>query len=67
MSGRSKGRQGLAHLPIPLTAKLTVVACKAGEGFIRELFEPLGYRVVAQQPPARREVSLNGATDLTTR
>jgi len=51
MSGRSKSRQELADLPIPLTANLTVVACRAGEGLIRELFEPLGYGVVAQQHP----------------
>ena len=51
MSGRSKGRQELADLPIPLTANLTVVACRAGEGLIRELFEPLGYSVVARQHP----------------
>jgi RNA repair, ligase-Pnkp-associating, region of Hen1 len=31
MSGRSKGRQELADLPIPLTATLTVVACRSGE------------------------------------
>ena len=41
----------MADLPIPLTANLTVVACRAGEGLIRELFEPLGYSVVAQQHP----------------
>ena len=29
MSGRGKGRQELADLPIPLTANLTVVACRA--------------------------------------
>ena len=29
MSGRSKGRQELADLPIPLTANFTVVACRA--------------------------------------
>jgi 3' terminal RNA ribose 2'-O-methyltransferase Hen1 len=51
MSGRSKGRQELADLPIPLAAKLTVVACRAGEGLIQELFEPLGYSVVAQHHP----------------
>ena len=45
MSGRSKGRQELADQAMPLTATLTVVACRAGEGLIRELFEPLGYRV----------------------
>jgi 3' terminal RNA ribose 2'-O-methyltransferase Hen1 len=51
MAGRSKGRHELADLPIPLTANLTVVACRAGEGLIRELFEPLGYSVAAQQHP----------------
>src|SRR5213592_625871 len=34
MSGRSKGRQELADVAIPLTAHLTVVACRAGEGLI---------------------------------
>src|ERR1700746_2724312 len=56
MSGRSKGRQELADLPIPLTANLTVVACRAGEGLIRELFEPLGYSVVAQPHPLDGQV-----------
>jgi len=51
MSGRSNGRQELADLPIPLTANLTVVASRAGEGLIRELFEPLGCSVVLQQHP----------------
>ena len=51
MSGRGKGRQELADLPIPLTANLAVVACRAGEGLIRGLFEPLGYSVAAQQRP----------------
>jgi 3' terminal RNA ribose 2'-O-methyltransferase Hen1 len=51
MSGRSKGRQELADHAIPLTAKLTVVACRAGEGLIRELFEPLGYSVTTEHHP----------------
>ena len=51
MSGRSKGRQELAEQAIPLTAKLAVVACRAGEGLIRELFEPLGYRVACGRYP----------------
>jgi 3' terminal RNA ribose 2'-O-methyltransferase Hen1 len=49
MTGRSKGRPELAELAIPLTAKLAVVACRPGEGLIRELFEPMGYRVTCQQ------------------
>jgi 3' terminal RNA ribose 2'-O-methyltransferase Hen1 len=51
MTGRSKGRQDLADQPIPLRAKLAVVACYPGEGLIRELFEPLGYRVTCERHP----------------
>lgn len=51
MTGRSKGRQDLADQPIPLSAKLAVVACRPGEGLIRELFEPLGYLVTCQRHP----------------
>lgn len=51
MTGRSKDRQELADQAIPLTASLAVVACRPGEGLIRELFEPLGYRVQAHQFP----------------
>jgi hypothetical protein len=42
---RSKGKQELADQAIPLTANFAVVACRAGEGLVRELFEPLGYSV----------------------
>ena len=51
MTGRSKGRQELADQPLPLTAVLSVVPCGAGESLIRELFEPLGYRVTATRHP----------------
>jgi 3' terminal RNA ribose 2'-O-methyltransferase Hen1 len=51
MTGRSKGRQDLADQAIPLGAKLAVVACRPGEGLIRELFEPLGYQVTCQRHP----------------
>src|SRR5260370_969292 len=51
MSGRSKGRQELADHAIPLTAKLTVVACRDGEGLIRQLFGPLGYSVTTAHHP----------------
>ena len=51
MSGRSKGRQDLADQAMPLTATLTVVACGAGEGLIRELFEPLAYSVSTEHHP----------------
>ena len=51
MTGRSKGRQELADQAIPLTAKLTVVACRPGEALIRELFEPLAYTVIVERHP----------------
>src|SRR5579871_142907 len=51
MSGRSKGRQELADQAIPLSANLAVVACRAGEGLIRDLFEPLGYSVKCEHHP----------------
>jgi 3' terminal RNA ribose 2'-O-methyltransferase Hen1 len=51
MSGRSKGRQELADQAIPLSANLAVVACRPGEGLIRDLFEPLGYSVKCEHHP----------------
>lgn len=51
MTGRSKDRQELAEKKIPLVAELSVVACGAGDGLIRELFEPLGYRVETKRHP----------------
>ena len=50
MTGRSKNRQELADQKIPLTATLSVVACRR-ESLLHELFEPLGYRVQAKQLP----------------
>lgn len=49
MAGRSKERPQLADTPIPLSARIAVVPCRGGESFLRRLFEPLGYVVVAQQ------------------
>jgi 3' terminal RNA ribose 2'-O-methyltransferase Hen1 len=49
LGGRSKDRPELAQTPIPLTAKLSVLPCRGGEAFLRELFEPLGYKVITQR------------------
>lgn len=51
MTGRSKGRQELADRAIPLVARLAAVSCRAGEGLLRELFEPLGYKVATHHHP----------------
>ena len=48
MSGRSKERPDLAATAIPLEAKIATVPCRGGEGFLRRLFEPLGYTVTAE-------------------
>jgi 3' terminal RNA ribose 2'-O-methyltransferase Hen1 len=51
LAGRSKGRPELAATPISLQAKISVVPCRGGQGFLRRLFEPLGYQVVAKSHP----------------
>jgi 3' terminal RNA ribose 2'-O-methyltransferase Hen1 len=45
LGGRSKERQTLAETPIPLVARLPVIAARGGEDLVRRLFEPLGYAV----------------------
>lgn len=48
LGGRCKDRPELVQTPIPLTARISVLPCRGGEEFLRELFEPLGYTVSAQ-------------------
>jgi 3' terminal RNA ribose 2'-O-methyltransferase Hen1 len=45
MTGNCKDRQDLADTPIPLVAKIPVLPSRGREGFLRGLFEPLGYQV----------------------
>src|SRR5580704_3103447 len=47
MSGKSKERQELAELRIPLEARISVLPCRGGEDLLRRLFEPLGYEVTS--------------------
>lgn len=51
LGGRSKHRPELAQTAIPLQAKISVLPCRGGEGFLRRLFEPLRYEVVAERHP----------------
>jgi len=51
LKGQSKGRQQLAETPIPLNVEIPVLPCRGGEGFLRGLFEPLGYEVAAISAP----------------
>lgn len=48
LSGRSKEKPELANRELPFEACLSVLPCRDGEGFLRRLFEPLGYEVSAQ-------------------
>lgn len=45
LAGKSRYRPELAVTPIPLETKVAVLACRGGEGFLRGLFEPLGYEL----------------------
>jgi 3' terminal RNA ribose 2'-O-methyltransferase Hen1 len=45
LAGRSKGRPELTEVPMPLTAKISVLPSRGGEQLLRRLFEPLRYDV----------------------
>lgn len=47
LAGTSKNRPDLAKEALPLEAKIAVLPCRGGEVFLRRLFEPLGYEVIA--------------------
>jgi 3' terminal RNA ribose 2'-O-methyltransferase Hen1 len=47
LAGRSSERPELVETPVPLRAHLPALPCRKGEGFLRRLFEPLGYTVEA--------------------
>lgn len=51
LSGKSKDRQELMEVALPLSATLSVLPCRGGEAFLRRLFEPLGYTLELTQHP----------------
>jgi 3' terminal RNA ribose 2'-O-methyltransferase Hen1 len=51
LNGRSKDRPELVEQALPLTARVAAVPCRGGEGFLRRLFEPLGYAVTTKHHP----------------
>lgn len=48
MQGLSKERPDLADTAIPLIAQIDVLPVRGGEEFLRDIFEPLGYKVTAR-------------------
>lgn len=55
LQGRSRDRPELAQRPLSLTARVAVLPSRGGEGFLRRLFEPLGYDVTARRHPLDEE------------
>jgi len=51
LKGQSKDRPELAATAIPLELTLPVLPCRGGEEFLRRIFEPLSYRVLAKALP----------------
>ena len=51
MTGRCKDKPELVTLPMPLEVQLSVLPVRGGEAVLRQLFEPLGYQVEAEQYP----------------
>jgi len=50
--GQCKDRPALVETAIPLTAKIPALPCRrGGDVFLRNLFEPLGYKVQATRVP----------------
>lgn len=47
LSGRSKERPEFADRALPFEVRIPVLPCRGGEGFLRKLFEPLGYALEA--------------------
>jgi 3' terminal RNA ribose 2'-O-methyltransferase Hen1 len=62
LGGKSKERQALAETPIPLIAKLPVIAARGGEDLVRRLFEPLGYAVKMEALPLDEQFPAWGAS-----
>lgn len=51
LNGRCKDRPDVVTTPLPLSARIDVLPVRGGERFLRQIFEPLGYTINAQQHP----------------
>ena len=51
LAGRAKERPELVDVPLPLRATISALPCGGDGGFLRRLFEPLGYAVKATRAP----------------
>lgn len=51
MTGRSKERPELADRELPFEVRMPVVRVRGGEALLKQIFEPLGYEVIAKDLP----------------
>jgi len=51
LAGTCRERPGMVGQALPLTIRVPALPAKDGPGFVRELFEPLGWRVDARPVP----------------
>src|SRR5262245_47165820 len=66
LGGRCERRPELAATPLPLEARVAAVPCRGGEGFLRALFEPLGYEVEAPRHELDESMPALGPSRLFT-
>jgi 3' terminal RNA ribose 2'-O-methyltransferase Hen1 len=66
LAGRCKDREELARTPIPLTATLAAVPCRAGAALLERLFGPLGYEVTASSTLLDEKFPAWGASPIFT-
>lgn len=64
LSGRCKDRPERVGEAWPLTVTLPVIDCDAGEGFLRDVFTPLGYEVQTERLPLDAQFPDWGASTL---
>ncbi|MEP6924800.1 MAG: 3' terminal RNA ribose 2'-O-methyltransferase Hen1, partial [Pyrinomonadaceae bacterium] len=63
MTGKSESHAALAQTAIPLEARVFSLPCRGGEDFLRNLFEPLGYEVRAENQLLDEQFPEWGASD----
>jgi 3' terminal RNA ribose 2'-O-methyltransferase Hen1 len=51
LAGKCRDRPSLPEEPLPLSARLEVLPCRGGPGFLGRLFGPLGYEVSSTRHP----------------
>jgi 3' terminal RNA ribose 2'-O-methyltransferase Hen1 len=51
MNGRCKDKPELVSVPMPFDVKLAAIPVRGGEAVVKNLFEPLGYKINMQQHP----------------